>query len=40
MTTREELNVYKARVEMKKLIAEGWTKTSQFWSTLNNQYCY
>ena len=31
MTTREELKVYKARDEWKKLIAQGWRRTKPVW---------
>ena len=31
MTTREELNVDKARDECRKLIAQGWSRTKQVW---------
>ena len=31
MTTREELNVDKARDEWKKLIAQGWRRTKPVW---------
>ena len=31
MTTREELKVYKAREEWKKLIAQGWRRTKPVW---------
>ena len=31
MTKREELNVYKARDEWKKLIAQGWRRTKPVW---------
>ena len=31
MTTREELNIDKARDEWKKLIAQGWRRTKPVW---------
>ena len=31
MTTREELKVDKARVEWRKLIAQGWRRTKPVW---------
>ncbi len=31
MTTREELNVDKARDEWRKLIAQGWRRTKPVW---------
>jgi len=40
MTTREELNVDKARDEWRKLIAQGWRRTKQFGKTISIQYCY
>ena len=31
MKTREEVKVYKARDEWKKLIAQGWRRTKPVW---------
>tara|TARA_A100001388_G_scaffold116304_1_gene85820 strand:+ start:94 stop:348 length:255 start_codon:yes stop_codon:yes gene_type:complete len=31
MTSREELNVDKARIEWKKLITQGWRRTKPVW---------
>tara|TARA_B100000214_G_scaffold148778_1_gene106400 strand:+ start:209 stop:313 length:105 start_codon:yes stop_codon:yes gene_type:complete len=31
MTSREELKIYKARNEWKKLIAQGWRRTKPVW---------
>ena len=31
MTTREELNIDKAREEYKKLLSQGWRKTEPVW---------
>ena len=31
MTTREKLKVDKARIEWKKLIAQGWRRTKPVW---------
>ena len=34
MTTREELKVYTARNEWKKLLAQGWRRTKPVWEDI------